>query len=430
MDQSLHVTSYSYFFFNNSFVGNLLALCGLSLLLTACTMFSWWGTKNEVPVPEEVHPDIDLEALTRKLDRELKFRVKIADTPCDAEHGWKLESVVSEIKVYTSCKPTQREGWENSKLEYDLDRKNLEFENDGGSDEASAAPARADIPKAVAAASSECTASKSSPPPPSPASTSTGGTVDSPNAAAAGPKDGVAVADNGNTGQQMACCKTVGSIQGISAAEAVAAWWVDWGEQETTKVVPAVDLQYFSKYFRIRHQTIKPPFWGLSDRCCTWSNRIVHFDPEGDRHIVQILTESHKKRTEAQAKRLNQVVAGMDISCIFQTVFLNGKNKDSADLTRKDVRCTLVYQSEMDPGGYVPLWIVRAFSKRAFPKFIEIFINYCHKCYDDVPLRLSDVSPPMNGRPSTAAEYEAFYQSELKRIAEEDAAEASAVVKK
>ena len=380
-----------------------------------CIMFSWFQKKQE-PVADEKLPDIDVEALTCKLDRELKFRVKIADTPCDAEHGWKLESVVRETKVYTACLPTKREEVEDATVESSLGPKTLDMKSGGSIDEKPEAPASGDIPAAAAAGSSKSTAS-----------TSTGATADSPNAAAADPKKGGAVADDGNKGPQMACCKTVGAIEGISAAEAASAWWVDWGETEN--VLPTEDLQYFSKFFRIRYQVMKAPFWGISDRCCTWSNRLVHFDREGDRYIVQILTAKHKKKPESQSKRLKHVVAGMDISCIFQTEFLNGKNKDSPDLTRKDVRCVLIYQSEMDPGGYVPLWLVRTFAKKAYPKFIETFINYCHKCYDNAPLLLSNVPPPLNGRTSTAAEYEAYYQSELKRIAEEDAAESSAVAK-
>ena len=224
---------------------------------------------------------------------------------------------------------------------------------------------------------------------------------------------------------QMSCCKTVGSIEGISAAEGAAMWWADWAD--TPNGVPAENLQYFSKRFRVRHQVTKSPGWGLSDRCCTYGNRIVHFDPEADRYIAQSFSIKHKKRPEAQSKQLKQVVANIDISCIFQTVFLNGKNKDSTDLTRKDIRCTLVYQSDVDPGGFMPLWLVRMFTKRAYPKFIETFIDYCQKCYANAPLLLSNVPTPMYGRSSTVAKCDAFYQSELKRIAEEDAAEASAV---
>ena len=77
-------------------------------------MFSWFNKNKNTEAPAsvayEVPPETDVVALTRKLDQELKLRVKIADTPCDVEHGWKLESVVRGTKVYTSCPIKTREG--------------------------------------------------------------------------------------------------------------------------------------------------------------------------------------------------------------------------------------------------------------------------------------------------------------------------------
>ena len=370
-------------------------------------MLSWWSKKSKkteapAPVADELPPEIDVVELTRKLDQELKLRVKIAETPCDVEHGWKLESVVRGTKVYTSCATKTREG--AGKIE---GTKDLDFESKGNINDASEGPAKGNIPAAVAA----CTYA--------PKSSITEGTADSLKATAES-KEVDAI-------PQMSCCKTVGSIDGISAAEGAAMWWADWDDSQNG--VPALNLQYFSKRFRVRHQVSKSPGWGIADRCSTYGNRIVHFDPEGDRYIAQSFSIEHRKRPESQSKLLKQVVATIDISCMFQTEFLNGKNKDSPDLTRKDVRCVLIYQSDVDPGGYIPQWLVRMFTKRAYPKFIENFINYCHKCYDNTRLLLINVPTPVHGRTSTAAKCEAYYQSELKRIAEEDAAESSAVAK-
>merc|ERR1719331_2043281 len=106
----------------------------------------------------------------------------------------------------------------------------------------------------------------------------------------------------------------------------------------------------------------------------------------------------HKKHPVSKSKRLKQVLTKVDISVIFSTEFLNGKNKTSPDLTRADVRCRLTYQAELDIGGMVPMWIARIFCKRAYPKFIDQFIQHCHKCYDREPLQLANVAPPANGK--------------------------------
>jgi len=348
-------------------------------------MFSWWSQKEEPK--EEILPEIDVEELKRKLNQELQYRVKIADTPCDLDHGWKLQSVVGGIKVYIACKP----------------------------------PAKANAPVASTSASAASITSE----PSSPAtvsSTSAECKTDSPEAAAA---DNAASAtpDKGvdtNQQTQMGCCKTVGYIEGISAAEAVV----------MMHDCDRVNIQYFSKCFRIRHEVAEVPMWGISDRCYTYAERIVRFGRKRDRYIAQVMSIRHKKRPEAQSRSLGQVVANINISGIFETQFLNGKNKDSPDLTRKDVRCAMTYQSEIDPGGMVPLWIVQFFTKREYPKFIKDFTGWCHECYDNQPLRLSKVPPVVYRRPHTRAAFKSYYRSELRRIAKEDAAEASATDQK
>lgn len=345
-------------------------------------MWSWWNKAQETKEEEEILPEIDEAELSRKLDKDLLYRVKIADTPCDPDHGWKLERVVRGIKVYTSYRT----------------------------------PSENIIPVASASASSASILSPSLPTTVS--STSTECKIDSLNATAAGNTgDAIANESAGTTQQtQMGCCKTVGYIEGISAAEAVM-FMYDCDRH---------NIQYFSKYFRIRHEVMKIPMWGISDRCYTYAHRVVHFDRERDRYIAQYVSIRHKKRPESQSRRLNQVVANINMSAVYETHFLNGKNKDSPDLTRKDVRCSMTYQSEVDPGGIVPLWIVQFFTKREYPKFIEQFTGWCHEFYDNKPLRLKKVSPAVYRRPHTGAAFKAYYKSELKRIAHEDAVEAAA----
>ena len=118
----------------------------------------------------------------------------------------------------------------------------------------------------------------------------------------------------------------------------------------------------------------------------------------------------------------------LDIAAIFRTEFKNGKTKTSLDLTRADVRTVLTYQAEFDPGGFAPLWIVRIFARRAYPAFINGFIQHCHKCFDDMPLQLSDVAPLVGNPPrhQSMAEFDALYEAEAKRLADEEAGGGSA----
>lgn len=239
-------------------------------------------------------------------------------------------------------------------------------------------------------------------------------------------KKAVANTDAGEKASQMACCKTVGSIEGVCAAEATAAWWSDCWDISANGPAPE-NLQVFSKFFRIRHQITESPGWGISARCSIFANRAVMFDPEADRYICQAVTVRHKKKPEEETKKLKQILTNVDISVIFRTEFKNGKTKTSPDLTRADVRCVLVYQAELDPGGIAPLWLVRYFAKMGFPKFIDQFIQHCHKSFDDLPLQLSNVAPPVgDGRHVSMAEFEALYEAEAKRLADEDAATAAA----
>ena len=164
-------------------------------------MFSWWSKKSrktEAPalVADEILPETNEDELTRKLDQELRLRVKIADTPCDVEHGWKLESVVRGTKVYTSCAAKTREG--GGKFD---GTKDLDFKINGNTSEA---PVKGNIPAQVAAGTDV------------PESSTTEGTPDSPKA--------IAESKEVDAIPQMSSCKTVGVIEGISTAEGAAMW--------------------------------------------------------------------------------------------------------------------------------------------------------------------------------------------------------------
>ena len=355
-------------------------------------MWALWKNDNlkneeEAKEEEEIPPEIDEAELSRKLNKDLLYRVKIADTPCDPDHGWKLEKVVRGINVYISCKP----------------------------------PSESNVPVASASASSASITPSLSSPATAPSiaaeckADSLGATATD-NAACATADKSVDTTERA----QLGCCKTVGYIEGISAAEA-AMFMYDCDRD---------NLQYFSPSFRIRHEVMKIPMWGISDRCYTYAHRVVRFGRERDRYMAQFVSIRHKKRPEARSRRLNQVVANGNMSAIYETQFLNGKNKDSPDLTRKDVRCSMTYQSEVDPGGIVPLWIVQFLTKREYPKFVEQFTGRCRKFYDNKPLRLRKVPPAVYKRPYTMAAFKAYYRSELKRLAQEDTAEAAAATGK
>ena len=387
--------------------------------------FSWPSWLKKKKKVYEIPPEIDEAALTSRLDQCLRTHVQVADTPCDEKHGWKLESVVRGIKVYTACKPRKQFGLKKSSSKKVIKMPAPPTKGDIPAAISSSCPPSSSLSTAATATSASASASAS-------AASTTSAATESPVSAeddmdslkAQVVKEGVAITDDGEKASQMACCKTVGCIEGICAAEATAAWWSDcWDISQNGP--PPRNLQVFSKFFIIRHQITNSPGWGISARCSVFTNRAKFFDPEADRYIVQSLTVRHKKKPEEETAQLKQVLTKVDISVIFQTEFKNGKTKTSPDLTRADVRSVLIYQAELDPGGIAPLWLVRFFAKRGFPKFIENFIQHCHRCFDDLPLQLSNVAPPVGKsggefRHVSMAEFDAIYEAEVKRLAAED----------
>lgn len=67
------------------------------------------------------------------------------------------------------------------------------------------------------------------------------------------------------------------------------------------------------------------------------------------------------------------------------TEFLNGKNASTA--TRDDVRAKVTYLANVSPGGWAPASVVKAVSKREYPKVLRNMSSHAAEKHKSEPLR-------------------------------------------
>lgn len=76
--------------------------------------------------------------------------------------------------------------------------------------------------------------------------------------------------------------------------------------------------------------------------------------------------------------------ARVHVSLLCQTEIINHKRGEP--ISRENLKCQIVYQSYVNPGGWVPASVLRAVYKREYPRFVKRFSQYVIDQSKDKPI--------------------------------------------
>ena len=79
------------------------------------------------------------------------------------------------------------------------------------------------------------------------------------------------------------------------------------------------------------------------------------------------------------------VRAECDVAFICRTYVRHGVGEN---ITRDDIKTTIVYTSTINPGGWVPKKALRTVYRREYPRFLRTFTQYVLKKEENSPLKL------------------------------------------
>ncbi|XP_058940888.2 ceramide transfer protein-like [Pocillopora verrucosa] len=180
-------------------------------------------------------------------------------------------------------------------------------------------------------------------------------------------------------------------VQGVTAREMAHYFFdkdvrMDWESTlESSKV-----LEQLSESSIIMHQIFKR-VWPSSQRDTVFLSHIreIPLSDAGERVENEVGRPwiVCNNSMEHQDAPMNKFVRASIVVGLYCQTFIEPR-AEGEKLTRDHVTCKITYTANVNPGGWAPPSVVRAVSKREYPKFLRKISSFCQNACKDKPITL------------------------------------------
>jgi len=178
-------------------------------------------------------------------------------------------------------------------------------------------------------------------------------------------------------------CKATHTVQGVTARE-MCHYFFD----PTTRFDWEVTLEVYNTVKQLADDTcishqIHKRVWPATQRDCVFLSHMRPLEPS-----LPDLPESGSldfpghpwlvtnfSVDEPQVPLGSRIRAKVHVSFLCHTQLIRPVNPGDP-ITRDNLQCKIVYQSYLNPGGWVPASVARAIAKREYPRFVKRFCQY------------------------------------------------------
>ncbi|XP_031559245.1 ceramide transfer protein-like [Actinia tenebrosa] len=175
-------------------------------------------------------------------------------------------------------------------------------------------------------------------------------------------------------------------IQGVTGREMAHYFFDKDVRMEFDSTIEYFDiLEKLSDSTLIFHQILKR-IWPSSQRDFVFCSHIQDIAPEneGDRldnevGYAWLVTNFSVDHPDAPINKYVRVTCNVAMFC--QTLI--EPREEGQPLSRDHISCKITYSANVNPGGWAPPSVVRALSKREYPKFLRKISSLCQAAYKD-----------------------------------------------
>ncbi|CAL2029224.1 hypothetical protein CAEBREN_04202 [Caenorhabditis brenneri] len=182
--------------------------------------------------------------------------------------------------------------------------------------------------------------------------------------------------------------KATHSVEGVTALEFMhyfydARYKMLWDHTlEAMSVVEHISPD--SVVLHQKHKTV----WPAAPRESLFVSHIRRVDEHkrDGAHDLYIVCNRDVQRADVPLGSSSSVRVGLTVSMICETIV-----KDPhlhRKLTRDDVKCNIIYVSQVHPGGWVPTAALRHVYKKEYPKFLRTFTEFVKKNVKEKPVSI------------------------------------------
>lgn len=173
--------------------------------------------------------------------------------------------------------------------------------------------------------------------------------------------------------------KATHSVDGVTALEFMhyfydAQYKMQWDHTlEAMSVVEHISPD--SVVLHQKHKTI----WPAAPRESLFVSHIRRVDEHkrDGAHDLYIVCNRDVQRSDVPLSSSSSVRVGLTVSMICETIVKDPHVERK--LTRDDVKCNIIYVSQVHPGGWVPVSALRHVYKKEYPKFLRTFTEFVKK---------------------------------------------------
>lgn len=182
--------------------------------------------------------------------------------------------------------------------------------------------------------------------------------------------------------------KATHSVDGVTALEFMhyfydARYKMQWDHTlEAMSVVEHISPD--SVVLHQKHKTV----WPAAPRESLFVSHIRRVDEHkrDGAHDLYIVCNTDVQRPDVPLGSSSAVRVGLTVSMICETI-VKDPHVDRK-LTRDDVKCNIIYVSQVHPGGWVPTAALRHVYKKEYPKFLRTFTEFVKKNVKGKPISI------------------------------------------
>ncbi|KXJ11899.1 collagen type IV alpha-3-binding protein [Exaiptasia diaphana] len=175
-------------------------------------------------------------------------------------------------------------------------------------------------------------------------------------------------------------------IQGVTAREMAHYFFDKDVRMDFDSTIDYFDiLERLTDSTLIFHQVLKR-IWPSSQRDFVFCSHIQDISPEDEGERLDnevgyawLVTNYSVDHPDAPINKFVRVTCNVAMFC--QTLI--EPREEGQPLTRDHISCRITYSANVNPGGWAPPSVVRALSKREYPKFLRKVTALCQNAYKD-----------------------------------------------
>ncbi|XP_065185146.1 ceramide transfer protein-like [Sycon ciliatum] len=190
--------------------------------------------------------------------------------------------------------------------------------------------------------------------------------------------------------------KAYHTVPGITAYELCTAFFDDQCRMDWETTIESLDvIDRYGDNTVVVHQLLKR-VWPSSQREIVFLSAMRELPPRGpdERGFGYVVCNISVDHPSAPASG-KHVRAQINVAMVAHT-FVSGV-EEGQPIDRSNLTCKITYSANVNPGGWAPPSVVRAISKREYPKFLRRFSSYAATRVENEPIQFqssSQVSTP------------------------------------